>query len=345
MRPLHYVLSLVLLLSGCTQFYAKQTDVDAQIDNWVEQDQYDRALSTIAALDPAHDKFFELQQRAGVIEAKREAYIENTLAEAQRYEAEEEWAMAVSVLDRALLNLPNAPELQAQRSEYEERRLSSINVSERDILLARGRFLLAVRVSEENLLKANPENFFAQQRYRQFQTDLKQASRELYVIGKQALYQDDTPTAVQALSLSNRLAPNDLSQELLTSIQQAQRADRAAARSEQEAAAERQWPELESSFRLSMQLNDLLGARRLVAEMKEINPEAAKPFDTQLTQRIDREANALLERGQLLYGQGFLQEALEVWQEALQLKPDDPELQASAQRAETFLKNLDRWGD
>jgi len=342
---LHTLITLTVVLSGCTQFYARQGNVDAQIDTWVENHQYDRALETIAALEPEHEQYAELRQRTGVIEAKRETYIEETLDEAQQFEREQEWAEAVKVLDRALFNLPDAPELRAQRQEYEERRLASVHESEQSILLARGRYLLAIRNSEENLLKASPDNFFAQQRYRRFQEDLKQVSRELYVVGKQSLYENDTPTAIQALSLSNRLAPNDLSQELLTSIQQAARADRTAARQEQAAVAERQWPVLESSFRQALQLNDLLGARRLVSEMKEINTEAAEPFDELLQERIDREANALLERGRLLYGQGFLQEALEVWQEALQLKPDDPELQASAQRAETFLKNLDRWGD
>lgn len=344
-RILLSVLLLTLLLSGCTQFYARQSNVDLQIDTWVENHQYDRALDTIAALDPEHELYTELRQRTGVIEAKREQYIETTLEEAQQYEAEQEWAEAVKVLDKALFNLPQAPELQAQRREYEQRRRASIADSEEAILVARGRYLLAIRDSEENLLKANPDNFFAQQRYRQFQQDLKQISRELYVIGKQSLYENDTPTAIQALSLSNRLAPNDLSQELLTSIQQAARSERTAAREEQAAAAERQWPVLESSFRQALQLNDLIGARRLVVEMNEIDPDATEPFKERLQDRIDRESSALLERGRLLYGQGFLQEALDVWQEALKLKPGDPELQASAQRAETFLKNLDRWGD
>jgi hypothetical protein len=52
-----------------------------------------------------------------------------------------------------------------------------------------------------------------------------------------------------------------------------------------------------------------------------------------------------MERGRLLYSQGFLREALDVWQEALRFKPDDPELRAYAERAETFMRNLDQWGE
>lgn len=339
------VLTAVVLLSGCAQFYAQQGNVNAQIDTWVEQHRYDRALETIAALDPEHDQYQELNQRADVIESKRDTYIEQTLQEAARCEPEGDWAKAVAILDDALERLPNAPELQAQRAEYEERRLNSIDRSERAILLARGRFLLSTRASEEDLLKANPDGFFSQQRYRAFQQELQQVSRQLYAVGRQALYENRSTDAVAALTLSNQLSPNDLSQELLSSIQQAQREERTARRNEETAAAEQQWPVLETGFQQALRLNDLVGARRLVAEMEEIDPEAAQPYREQVQRRIDREAAALAERGQLLYSQGFLREALDVWREALQLKPDDPDLQANAQRAETFLENLDRWDD
>lgn len=338
-----------LLITGCTQFYAQQSNVDAQIDVWIEQHRYDKALATIEALNPAHEKYDELTQRAGVIESKREDYIEEVLHEASLCEPEKDWAKAVAIINNGLKNLPNAPELREQRAQYEERRLNSISRSERTILIARGRYLLATRDSEENLVKANPTDYFAQQRYRTFQKDLQQASRELYAIGKQALYENRSPDAVEALTLSNRLAPNDLSQELLSSIQQAQRAERTTARNtarnEETAVAEQQWPILESSYREALKRNDLIGARRLVAEMKEINPSSSLAFEEQLDGRIIEETASLRERGKLLYGQGFLREALDVWQRALELNPNDPELIANTQRVETFLKNLDRWGN
>jgi len=339
------ILAAAVWLGGCAQFYAQQSNVNDQIDVWVENHQYDKALDTIDAMNPDHALYSELRQRTGIIEAKRSDYIDAQLDLASNQEAQADWAEAIDILDAALNNLPDAPELQAQRAEYEERRLASIGRSERTILTARARYLLATRTGEENLLKARPGNFFAQQRYRTFQQDLKTTSRELYVVGKQALYDNDSSTAIQALSLSNRLSPNELSQELLNSIQAAQQSERQAVRTEQAVAAEQQWPQLERAFALSMSLNDLNGAQRLLREMAQLDPTKAAPLEEQLASRMKTESAMLKERGELLYSQGFLREALDVWEEALALTPEDSELQANAERARTFLNNLDRWSN
>ncbi|WP_169579654.1 hypothetical protein [Saccharospirillum impatiens] len=316
-----------------------------QVDTWVENHQYDKALATINAMNPEHESYAELRQRTGIIEQRRTAYIDGQLDAAVSLEAEADWAGAIAVLDTALANLPDAPELQSQRREYEQRRLSSIDRSENTILLARARYLLAIRASEEDLLKATPNNFFAQQRYRTFQQDLQTASRHLYAVGRQALYENDSFSAVQALTLSNRLSPNELSQELLGGIQQAQQSERQQARTQEAAVAEQQWPQLEEAFKLSMTLNDLAGAQRLLREMTEIDREKAQPLREQLDTRLASESALLNERGELLYSQGFLREALDVWEEALTLTPNDTELQANAERARTFLTNLDRWSN
>jgi tetratricopeptide (TPR) repeat protein len=339
------ILPAAVLLSGCVQFYAQQANVNDQIDTWVENHQYDRALGTIDAMSPEHQSYSELRQRSGIIEEKRADYIDEQLDLASSHEADADWAEAISVLNTALSNLPNAPELRAQREIYEERRLASIGRSETAILMARARFLLATRTSEEDLLKATPVNFFAQQRYRAYQQELKTSSRELYVVGKQDLYDNDSASAVQALSLSNRLSPNELSQELLSSIQQAQQSERQQARTVEAAVAEQQWPQLEVAFAQRLALNDLTGAKRLLQEMSELNRDRAEPFQQQLDTRIASEAAMLKERGGLLYSQGFLREALDVWEEALILTPEDTELQANAERARTFLTNLDRWAN
>ncbi|MDB2448918.1 hypothetical protein N9W78_01355 [bacterium] len=347
MMPLQRTAILVLatLLSGCAQLAVQSGDLDSQIDGWLAEHRYDRALERLQTLpsdDPGYDN---LDARIADIEAQRSQYIAQQLEAAAQYESNGDWPAAIAVLDDALDPLPQAPELIGQRDEYEQRRLRSIEQSQRHIQLAYARYLLATRPSEEKLLQANPNGFFAQQRYRAYQQELNQVSRTLYAVGRQALYQDDSETAVEALSLSNQLAPNDLSDDLLLNIRQAQRDERQRQRDQEAAAAQRQWPQLEAQFDDSIRINDLLGARRLLGEMKDIDADAAEALQTRLDRRINAQAAALLERGRLLYGQGLLQEALAVWHEALQLKPDDPELLAAIERTETFLGNLKDWGE
>lgn len=103
------------------------------------------------------------------------------------------------------------------------------------------------------------------------------------------------------------------------------------------------FPELAERFGQAMAASNLASARRLAREMAEIDPERSEDYENRLAGPIEEKAASLRARGRLLYGQGFIEEALAVWQEALQLKPDSPELIQNIHRARTFLENLNRW--
>ncbi|WP_108125520.1 tetratricopeptide repeat protein [Saccharospirillum mangrovi] len=343
-RPL-LLLPLVAWLSACATLSMPFSDLDTQVATWSTEHRYDKALSALRAV-PEDDAAFEaVQPRIRQLESERKQYIADRLQSAASQADQANFPAALTILDDALERLPDTPELQTQRDDYEQQRQRSIQRHRRFIQLAHARYLLAIRPSEEALLQASPSNLFAQQRYRSYQQDLNQASADLYAIGRQALYENDSDTAVEALSLSNQLAPNELSNDLLANVRQAERSERQRQRDQQAAAAQTQWPQLEQQFEASLRLNDLQSARRLLSEMQEIKPDASAPLRQRLERRIDAEATALLERGRLLYGQGLLQEALAVWREALQLKPDDPDILAAIERTETFLQNLENWGE
>jgi len=339
------LLSMMMLIGGCSTLLSQSGGLNTQVDSWVAEHRYDRALDALHAVPPDHPGFNSLTPRIAEIESLRRDYIEQQLADAAEFEAEGNWSAAIDLLDEALEKLPDAPELIRQREAYEQRRLHSIQLSQRAIAMHYGRYLLATRPSEEKLLQASPDGFFAQQRYRSYQQELNQSSRGLYAVGRQALYENDNETAIEALTLSNQLAPNDLSEDLLSNIRQAQRDERQQQRQQEAATAKQQLPQLQAQFEQSLRFNDLIGARRLLGEIEEIDAEASANLQPRLQRRIDAEATALLERGRLLYGQGLLQEAIAVWREALQLKPDDPELLAAIERTETFLQNLENWGE
>lgn len=339
------LLPILLLLGGCSTLLSQGGDLDSQVDAWLADQYYDRALEALRTVPPDHPGFNALVPRIEAIEAQRRDYIEQQLNRAADFEPDSDWPGAIAVLDAALDKLPDAAELIGQREQYEQRRQHSIQLSQGAIQMAYGRYLLTTRPSEEQLLLSNPDGFFAQQRYRSYQQELNQASRNLYALGRDALYENDSDTAITALTLSNQLAPNDLSADLLFNIGQAERDERQRQRDRETAAAQRQWPLLEAQLEQSVRFNDLLGAQRLLAEMQHIDAEASAALGQHLQRRIDAEASDLLERGRLLYGQGLLQEALAVWREALQLKPDDPEILASIERTETFLENLKDWGE
>ena len=344
LSPLILLPFFSLPLTGCTGYHAKNPDVDRHIDALVERHRYDKAIDIIEEIPPGHEKYDEMAQRIPLIEEKRESIISESLTEARARETDRDWAGAVAVIDNALKMLPNEPVLTEMRNRFEALRQESIDQSNLNILLARGRYLADIRASEENLLLANPESLISRWRYRYYQRKIKHLSQTLHAIGRDAAEENDTETALEALTLSQRLHPDEKSQSLLAEIHRSHRMKRAMVRNNQKAAKhENQWPELEASFNRSMRADDLISARQLVLEMSNVDPEKAEDGRERLEKRIDRKTEVLQVRGRFLYEQGYIKEALDVWQEALRLKPDKPELMQNIHRAETFLENLDRW--
>lgn len=344
---------LFLSFTGCTGFRARHMAIDSRIDKLIDSNHYDKALEIISEIPPDHEKYDELTQRGLAIKKIRQEQINDFLSEARACENDQDWSGAVAIIDKALNRFPGEPVLDMMREKYERFRNERIRKSRSSIQLARARYLADIREDEEMLLQATAGDRFAHRRYQKYQREVKQLSDELHGIGKAALDADNVQSAIEALSLSVRLYPNEKSQSLLSGIHLEQRDESGTdkqnvAREDTDPAIsdiEKQWFKLEASFNLALQMNDLISARQLFMEMVGLDPEEAESHKEILNRRIDRKTKTLQARGRLLYGQGFIREALDVWQEALLLKPDYPELLQNIHRATTFLDNLDRWKD
>lgn len=333
-----------LLITGCaTSYYAKKPNVDEHVDALIEMHRYERALEILAEIPPEHEKYDKMMERARLVKEKRALIISGAIEEARAREAAQDWAGAVVILDDALQYFPGEQQLSSMRSKYETLRLESIEQSNRRIMLARARYLAEIRDCEEKLLMANPDYLTARLRYKYYQRELKQVSQALYDIGRQAAKDNDMQTAFEALAFSVKLHPNEESQSLLSKIYHAQRKKRETARTVETAGAENQWPELETSFNQALRANDLISARQLAIEMTGMDPIKAEAPKERLETHIEGKVKMLQSRGRMLYEQGFIKEALDVWREALQLTPGNPALMQNVHRAETFLDNLNRW--
>ncbi|MBS3756998.1 MAG: hypothetical protein KGY56_14985 [Desulfobacterales bacterium] len=341
-------IALVLLAAsaGCASFYAQMPNVEQRIEAWVHAHKYQKALDTIKALDPEHDAYDELAARVDAIRGKRRNYIRNIQEKAGGLMDRQQWGQAEALLEGALENLPQAPALKAQREVCEKRRRESIRQNERNILLARGRYLLTIRTWEKKLMEGGAGGYSAKKRYRAYQQEVDETAGQLYKIGRRAYEKENFSIAREAMRISNRLCPDsEETGELLSRIRRKMQAELAEARSQKAAEAEKQWPMLNAEFRRALADRDLAAARRIVGEMARINPEKAGEYNAKLEQHIEQEVRELIDRGQMLYGKGYIREAMHIWQAALKLKPEDPEIQKNINRAETFLENMDRWGE
>lgn len=335
-------------LWGCAGMHAWNPNVETHIDTLAEERRYDKALEIIAEVPESHKKYETLQKRAAAIEARRERDVRTALSKARAAESMQNWSAAAAWAADALSLMPGDPELIVIRQAYEKKRTESIRQSQRNLLMAKGRYLAEIRASQENLILEDPDNPSARHQYRKYMESVLSVSEELYDHGRKAFYEKEIHEAREALSLSARLHPCEKTRSLLAETHRIKQKDAMVKAAvdlpeEQRTAPEDRFHELADRFGQAMAAGNLADARRLTLEMAEIDPKRSKDYENRLAGSIEEKTASLRARGRLLYGQGFIEEALAVWQEALQLKPDNPELIQNIHRARTFLENLNRW--
>jgi len=157
-----------ILLSSCASFYAQQSDVSKQIESWLAKDQYDKALDTIEALSPEHSEYQLLTNSVGYIEQRRQKYIQATLAQGAEYEPRQDWLNAELTLIEGFENLPNAPELKAQKEYYTAKRLDRLYKDNAAVLIFKSKYIITSRPHQESLLYNASNRFFAQQQFSDF---------------------------------------------------------------------------------------------------------------------------------------------------------------------------------
>lgn len=337
------IAALALCLSSCASFYAQQANVSAQIDHWLENHQYDKALSTISALSPEHPEYESLSQLVNWITLQRQLYIQQRLYAAAEFETTQDWIGAQNVLNEALEKLPNAPELTAQWQYYDQLRQDRMRKDRAATLIAQARYLITSRPFQESLLYNNRNRFSAQNQFNDFLQQANVTSRELYVLGRRYWQEGKYVQAREALLLSIETAPNELSEDLLKEIRAIELSQRELQRQQQKTQAEEYFDDLTKLFYQRLADNDFRGAQQLLNEMQAAELGNTEALTQQYQEQKIQKVESLVVSGNQLYNSGYLNEAIVRWQQALALSPEDVSIQQRIERAETFLSNLERW--
>lgn len=337
------VLCLIFLLPGCASFYARQSDVNDQINSWLERNQFDKALNTIYQIAPDHPDYLSLTNAIPLIEQQREQYVQSVLKQAQAHEPNQDWIQAIKVIETGLESLPGAPELEAQRLYYNNKRLDRVSMDQAAILIARAQYIISARPHQESKLYNSENRFFAQQQFNDFLEEASRVSRELYAIGQRYWQEQKLVQARQALTLSVQTAPNQMSQELLTQIHALEKDRRTRERADSKKQASDQLPELKASFYEQLSAQDFSGAQKIINEVKTMDDSSSTELQSVLNQRKTQRIRELTTSGNTLYNAGYIQEATLRWQQVLELDPNNNLIRQQLDRAETFLTNLERW--
>ncbi|MCG5500756.1 hypothetical protein [Ectothiorhodospira lacustris] len=340
-------LLLALGLSGCTTVMIQPYSPEQRLQLALQRGDVVLVQGIMATLPPAEDDPERASLRVWLERAG--PHLEQAmLMQAAGHLRREQWSHAQESYTRGLAVRPDSEALktaQARALKEQQEHLQHLRVR---LLLSQGRALTTLTPLYAQILRADPANDRIQEALVQAKQDTGRVAEALLQLGLSALEETDHALAVEALSLSLALAPDEAAEQALRSTQAAQSRQQALERRAHQAQLQAQWAQrnqaLFSSFQGAMESSDLPAARRHLLALEQAQPRDAtvRRLRRELAKAVDAEVTLGLETGRRLYLDGRIPEALETWRNLLELRPDHPELQAHVSRAERALESLRR---
>lgn len=339
------LLLLPLLLTACaTMAPQSSSDTQAKIDQYLTDHRYDKAIQQLQSL-PDTDEYAELKQQQPHIEQQRQRYIDSLIKQSKEAANALQWPDAIDPLKQGLKHLPGDPTLNEAYTDTLSQRDAFIEQQRTGLLIAEAQYLLASYPYQDQISASSPDNVLLQYQHNQFERKARRLANELLIKGEAAFNAKD-PQAMELLTLSNLLQPQPQTQAILSELHAQQRAIEkarlAAARNRYQANVSH-WLQV---FEAAMVEDDLARAREAIEQLKSLKPRPKQTteLEKQLQARISEKVKAGIARGKMLYSQGFIQQALDVWLGVQPMDPNNLVLKDYIARARRFISNLEKLG-
>jgi len=347
------IVGLILLGGGCAHLSRTVPIGMDQINAWLAAREYGNALATLerqTRLHPDDDVLRALQQTA-----QREAnrYAAERIAAADKLAQQDRWEQALQQIDDARKHWPQSASLRVARDALENRRQQRIEQLQLELLLHEGRSLLETARQHRELAQVNPGYLSLDWDLRNYRARRGSVARKLLEVGLQVQREGDLRLAQHCLIMAQRLEDSAAIRAALQRLPQIEpveeveefqplRHRKTARYASHQLKQRRRLGTLLGEYARVRDRNDLVAAREIMQQMLEIDPghprvrELKAEQDELIRQAVERD----IARGDDLYSQERIEEAVAVWQRALRLAPFDKELRHKLDRARTALETL-----
>ncbi|WP_295799590.1 tetratricopeptide repeat protein [uncultured Microbulbifer sp.] len=262
-------------------------------------------------------------------------------------ERQDNWHGAEQLLQGATRVLPDSQVLASAHNNFAERRQLREERVRMELAIHRGEQLLKDAGAYEHLRQLQGPDPLTWLELKNYQRECRESAQSLQQHAQRALERKDYALAQHGLKIAQRLYGDDLQQDtdLRDSLQRnltlANRQLRPA-KPRPAGTSHRDDRAPVAELQQALDAGDLPSARQHLDQLRQQSPQDPRllslqsQFQTQVSNRVD----GAIKRGNDLYSQGEIEQALEVWLEARTLDPDNVELLANIARAEKVLENL-----
>jgi len=329
----YLLISLVCTyLSGCAFISPTADELARNIDLWLADNQYDRILNALDALDSGNPEYAQLLQRKPVFEEKKANYIESISQQAQTLIKNNQWQKAIDLYDQSLDKIDNHPRLLRERKQLIADRQQKVTELRKELLMQHANALISYQKIYSKLHQLIPEDYSAQFDISRYEDDKKEVAEQLEKCAEQARVNKQYELARECYSLSYKLNPserklirlNKLNAQLTSAINR------------------KRYTELLAAYKTAYEKKQYNTARKQLQSLLQLNPEHKQAIQLldDLNTEIQLKVKDRISAGKYLYSQNKINEALDEWKLAQKLDPENTEIIQLIYRAEKVSKKI-----
>ena len=340
MNLLRLLLLLFVLssLSGCAYLHSFDSDLGKQIDTWIEQEEYGKALDTLYYIQSDHKDYALLMKKKALVQTRATQFEKDILTKGERFLAEKNWPAAMETYDYGLSKLPRSRALKKARKRFIAQRARELNQLEIQILKNKTDWLLSNAALHEQRLQVIPNNRKARSLARDYAQEVDATATALVDCIKDALDSGELQMGQQCLRIAKRLTPsNEIQLGIAHAEQQLNREIKNRSRR-----LSRQGRQALHNARLALAEADFIQAQTLIDRLPltDGKNQQVRAFRQELDEAIADHVETNIVEGQRLYSAGKIDQAHSLWQSLKPLSPDNDKLDELIARAERVLKKL-----
>ncbi len=329
----------VLLLPGCALMHSFDKDLDKQIDQWVKQHEYTKALDTISYVSKSHPQYNKLQKRKVKIEKTAQKFEKIKLREINAHIEAKDWHTAEKSLNYSLGKLPDSEQLQKAHREFIQKRAQHLKSLYYQLYINKAEWLVKNKDVQKELSETMPDERAAKKALQQHKQESEQVYQQLVVCGIEGMNIGDLELAEQCFLLADELKPSKALRSSISDIQK----ELSKVEKRETLVLSKKARGLLTKAKSSMQAGDLKQASKLYRKIPMTDKKHAlvRAFKQELNSRIKDNVNTRVEMGRKLYSQGEIKQALAVWNDVRELDPNNEYLLSHIERAQKVIDKVE----
>ncbi len=317
---------------SCAFLIPPPESLDRQINLWLKEKQFDRIDSSLRQLESKKDVYSNILIRKPDIEREKMKYIEHVSKQAQILKSKQQWQQSIDLYKSALNNIEDQPRLSKELKELIIQRDQELSILRKNLLIKNAQAQISYDEIYHKLEQLVPNDRTAQ-RDRQRHANYKSAlSIKLESCGAQALKNELMQLAYDCYSVSHHINPTKQKQYWVDKINKQLTHQK----------NHKLYAELLSQYNAAYNKKQYNQARLQLEKILAINSNHQQA--NELIKKLDHEIKSLISGkirlGKELYSKQKVNEALQLWQQAQKLSPDNAELIQLIQRAEKVSKKI-----